>query len=69
MNLSRVSNPPNLEKINTIFKWNQPYLSRGSNSLNSASVQTKEMLIFYLEDEKNLQTLNILDLTFSPIIN
>ena len=25
------------------IKWNQPYLSRGSNSLNSASGQTKSI--------------------------
>ena len=44
--LSRVSNPPkpvSIErqlkswKIEYNFKWNQPYLIRGSNSLNSAS--------------------------------
>ena len=33
----------NLEKLNTIFKWNQPYLSRGSNSLNSASGLLKKV--------------------------
>ena len=27
----------NLKKIEYNFKWSQPYLSRGSNSLNSAS--------------------------------
>ena len=52
MNLSRVSNPPKTGlierrlkswKIEYNFKWNQPYLShslnlsRGLNSLNSAS--------------------------------
>ena len=47
MNLSWISNPPknrfqlsaglNL-KNEYNFKWNQPYLSRSSNSLNSASV-------------------------------
>ena len=48
MNLSRVSNSPkkrfqlsvglNIEKLKTNFNWNQPYLSRGLNSLNSGSV-------------------------------
>ena len=47
INLSPVSNPPktgfnrapawNLEKLKYNFKWNQPYLSRVTNSLNSAS--------------------------------
>ena len=34
-------------KIEYNFKWNQPYLSRGSNSLNSASeAEFKELLKF-----------------------
>ena len=44
MNLSRVLNPPKTGlnefkswNIEYNFKWNQQYLSRGSNSLNSAS--------------------------------
>ena len=46
MNLNRVSNPQKKQvlierrlksfNIEYNFKWNQPYLSRGSNSLNSA---------------------------------
>ena len=49
MNLSRVSNPPKTGfierrfkswKIEYNFKWNQPYLSRGSNSINLASGPT-----------------------------
>ena len=39
-NQFRLSAGLNLEKLNNILKWNQPYLSLGSNSLNSASEGT-----------------------------
>ena len=51
-NLNRVADPPknqlqlsvglNLETVNTISIGTMPYLSRGSNSLNSASENKKE---------------------------
>ena len=50
MNSSRISNlnfnlaPAKSWKIEYNFKWNQPYVSRGSNSLNSASDQGFEVV-------------------------
>ena len=51
MNLSRGLKPVLIErrlkswKIEHNFKWNQPYLSRGSNSLNSVSGQINRIRI------------------------
>ncbi len=45
---SKLSAGLNLETFDIMFKWNQPYLSRGlnlnrgSNSLNSATVQRED---------------------------